>query len=47
MLVAGLHAHEASQVAAGKLKWKNAHTSEAFKINVFVHQGGRTVATTG
>lgn len=34
MLMAGLHAHESSQVTVEKLKWKNAHTSEAFKINI-------------
>lgn len=34
MLMAGLDAHESSQVTVEKLKWKNAHTSEAFKINI-------------
>jgi len=34
MLMAELHAHESSQVTVEKLKWKNAHTSEAFKMNI-------------
>lgn len=36
--MAGLHAHESSQVTVEKLKWKNAHTSEAFKINILLRR---------
>lgn len=38
MLMAGLHAHESSQVSVEKIEWKNAHTSEAFKINILLRR---------
>lgn len=38
MLMAGLHAHESSQVTVEKIEWKNAHTSEAFKINILLRR---------